>query len=88
MGARLLSFYRGPGLAEKLATVGTAWQPPTPDGDGREDGIHFYKSADVHGQAFALASVLKGAAEGGRPPGDDLSTVIVHGWATRRRSAR
>ncbi len=70
-------FTEGPGLAEKLATVGIAWQPPTPDGDGREDGIHFYKSADVHGQAFALASVLKGAAEGGRPPGDDLSTVIV-----------
>ena len=70
-------FTEGPGLAEKLATVGIAWQPSTPDGDGREDGIHFYKSADVHGQAFALASVLKGAAEGGRPPGDDLSTVIV-----------
>ncbi len=62
-------FTEGPGLAEKLATVGIVWQPSTPDSDGREDGIHFYKSADVHGQAFALASVLKGAdgRAGGRP---------------------
>jgi CRISPR/Cas system-associated exonuclease Cas4 (RecB family) len=78
-------FTEGPGLAEKLASLGITHRPPSsasPTGDEgvpqRAADIHFYKSADVHGQAFALASVLKGGAGEKRTQGqDDLSTVIV-----------
>jgi CRISPR/Cas system-associated exonuclease Cas4 (RecB family) len=72
-------FTEGPGLADQLAPLGITHRPsvddphlsPAPD-------IRFYKSADVHGQAFALASVLKGRTDCGRAPEEDgLSTVIV-----------
>ncbi len=74
-------FTEGPGLAEKLAPLGITHRPPVSGGEGYQPpapDIRFYKSADVHGQAFALASVLKDRTAGGRTPGeDDLSTVIV-----------
>lgn len=72
-------FTEGPGLAQKLALLGLrdceeAQDQACPEDRGK--AFHFYKSTDCHGQAFALASVLKERSEEPRAA-DDVSTVIV-----------
>ncbi len=71
-------FHEGPGLPDKLASLGIDAHAAAAEKrtDKTNDGIHFYKSPDSHGQVFALSGALEARMDLNRADAA-LATVIV-----------